>query len=54
METSPRRSPHAPENILGDRLTAVAELADDDLGVLRSVIDGLATTRLRTLAGGSS
>lgn len=53
VETSPRRSPHAPENILGDRLAVVAELADDDLGVLRSVIDGLvAKTRLRALAGG--
>ncbi|MGH3368793.1 MAG: hypothetical protein ACRDPR_02225 [Nocardioidaceae bacterium] len=53
--SSPRRSPHAPENVLGDRLAVVAELADDDLSVLRSVIDGLvAKTRLRTLAGGIS
>ena len=55
VETSPRRSLHAPENILGDRLAVVAELPDDDLGVLRSVIDGLvAKTRLRALAGGVS
>jgi transcriptional regulator with XRE-family HTH domain len=52
VETSPRRSLHAPENILGDCLATIAELADDDLGVLRSVIDGLvAKSRLKTLAG---
>ncbi len=52
---SPRRSLHAPENILGDRVGTVAELTDDELGVLRSVIDGLvAKSRLRALAGGVS
>lgn len=53
IETSPRRPLHAPENILGDRLTAVAELTDDELTVLRTVIDGLvAKNRLHTLATG--
>ncbi|MDQ6722351.1 MAG: helix-turn-helix domain-containing protein [Candidatus Dormibacteraeota bacterium] len=55
VDDSPRRSLHAPENILGDRLGTVAELTDDELGVLRSVIDGLvAKSRLRALAGGVS
>jgi len=54
VETSPRR-PHSPKNILGDRLAVVAELADNDLGVLRSVIDVLvAKTRLKALADGVS
>lgn len=55
FEASPRRALHAPENALGDRLAVVAELSDEELGVLRSVIDGLvAKSRLRTLAGGVS
>jgi len=46
----PRRPLHANENALGDRLAAIAELSDDELAVLRSVIDGLlAKSRLRTL-----
>ena len=54
MITTPL-SLHGPENALGDRITAVAELGDDELGVLRSVIDGLvAKSRLRALAGGIS
>lgn len=53
IEDSPRRSRHAPENILGDRLAAVSELSTDELGVLGSVIDGLvAKSRLRALAVG--
>lgn len=55
VDDSPRRALHGPENILGDRLAAVTELTDDELGVLRSVIDGLvAKSRLRALAGGVS
>ncbi|MGH3369659.1 MAG: helix-turn-helix domain-containing protein [Nocardioidaceae bacterium] len=46
----PRRRLHANENALGDRLAAITELTDDELAVLRSVIDGLlAKSRLRTL-----
>jgi gluconate kinase len=46
---------HAPENILGDRLAAIAELNDDDRASLLNVIDGLVTkSRVRTLAGGVS
>jgi hypothetical protein len=36
-----RRALHATENAVGDRLAFVAELNDEELGVLRSVIDGL-------------
>jgi transcriptional regulator with XRE-family HTH domain len=55
IDTSPRRPLHAPENVLGDRLTDITELDDDELAVVRSVIDGLvAKNRLRTLAGGLS
>ncbi len=55
IDDIPRRSLHAPENILGDRLAAITQLDNDDLAVLNSVIDGLiAKTRLRTLAGGIS
>ena len=49
----PRRPLHAAENILGDRLAALAELNDDDRHSLLNVIDGLVTkSRLKTLAGG--
>ena len=52
IEACPRRPLHPAENILGDRLAVVAELNDDELVVLRSVIDGLvAKSRLRALAG---
>jgi transcriptional regulator with XRE-family HTH domain len=51
VDASPRRALHAPENILGDRLTAVAQLNDDELTVLNGVIDGLvAKNRLQALA----
>ena len=50
-----RRPLHAPENILGDRLAAIAELNDDDRSSLLNVIDGLVTkSRVKTLAGGVS
>lgn len=50
-----RRPLHSPENILGDRLAALAELNDDDRSPLLKVIDGLVTkSRVRTLAGGVS
>lgn len=39
----PRRPLHAPENILGDRLAAVAELDDNDRHHLLSVIDAFVT-----------
>lgn len=53
IESSPRRPLHAPENALGDRLAVVAELSNEEIGVLRSAIDGLvAKSRLRTLASG--
>ena len=46
VDDSPRRRLHGPENALGE--------SDDELGVLRSVIDGLvAKRRLRALAGGN-
>lgn len=49
-----RRPLHAPENILGDRLTAIAELNDDDRTAPLNVIDGLVTkSRVRTLASGT-
>lgn len=50
-----RRPLHAPENILGDRLTAIAELNDHDRASLLNVIDGLVTkSRVRTLASDAS
>lgn len=40
---------------LGDRITSLGELADDDLHLVTSFIDALVTkNRLRTLAGGIS
>jgi transcriptional regulator with XRE-family HTH domain len=55
IDSSTRRSLRSPENVLGDHLALVAELGDDELAVVRSVIDGLvAKKRLRTLAGGLS
>jgi len=55
IDAVPRRALHAPENALGDGLAVVAELSDDELAVLGSVIDGLvAKSRLRILAGGVS
>ncbi|MGH9188332.1 MAG: helix-turn-helix domain-containing protein [Acidimicrobiales bacterium] len=48
----PRRSLHAPENVLGHRLAAIAELGVDDLAALLNVIDALvAKTRLHAIAG---
>jgi transcriptional regulator with XRE-family HTH domain len=53
IDSSTRRSLRSPENVLGDHLALVAELGEDELAVVRSVIDGLvAKKRLRTLAGG--
>ena len=53
IDSSTRRSLRSPENVLGDHLALVAELGDEELAVVRSVIDGLvAKKRLRTLAGG--
>jgi transcriptional regulator with XRE-family HTH domain len=55
LDDAPRRPLHAAENTLGDRLSAVAELSEDDLASLRNVIDGLvAKSRLKALAGGIS
>jgi transcriptional regulator with XRE-family HTH domain len=55
FDAVPRRPLHAAENVLGERLAAVAELGDDDLGALGHVIDALvAKSRLRNLAGGIS
>ena len=55
LDNAPRRPLHAAENTLGDRLSAVAELSEDDLASLRNVIDGLvAKSRLKALAGGIS
>jgi transcriptional regulator with XRE-family HTH domain len=55
IDSSTRRSLRSPENVLGDHLALVAELGEDELAVVRSVIDGLvAKKRLRTLAGGLS
>jgi hypothetical protein len=49
----PRRPLHSAEDALGDRLTIIAELADDDLHLVLSFIDALVTkNRLRALAGG--
>lgn len=50
IDDIPQRPLRAPENALGDRLNAIAELDDDALAVLNGVIDGLlARTRLTTL-----
>lgn len=55
IDSGTRRSLRSPENVLGDHLALVAELGEDELAVVRSVIDGLvAKKRLRTLAGGLS
>jgi transcriptional regulator with XRE-family HTH domain len=55
IEDSPRRPLHTPEDVLGDRLGAIAELDDDDRHSLLNVIDALvAKSRLRVLTGGLS
>lgn len=47
----PRRPLHAAENVLGDRLSALAELDDDNRHSLLNVIDGLVTkARIKTIA----
>jgi transcriptional regulator with XRE-family HTH domain len=51
----PRRPLRGPENILGDRLAAIAELSDDDRHSLLNVIDGLVTkSRIKAIAATSS
>ena len=53
IDDIPRRPLHSAEDALGDRLTTIAELGDDDLHLVLSFIDALVTkNRLRTLAGG--
>jgi transcriptional regulator with XRE-family HTH domain len=53
IDDSPRRPLHAPEDVLGERLTTITELTDDEISVVRSVIDGLvAKNRLKALVGG--
>ena len=48
----PRRPLHTPDNVLGDRLAAIAELDDDNRHSLLNVIDGLVTkARIKTIAG---
>ena len=55
ISSSPRRALRSPENALGDHLALVAELGDEEVSVVRNVIDGLvARNRLRTLASGVS
>ena len=49
IDDIPRRPLHAPENILGDRLSGIAELDDTDLASLLNIIDALiANKRIRT------
>jgi transcriptional regulator with XRE-family HTH domain len=51
----PRRPLRFTQDVLGDRLSAVAELPADDLAALLNIIDGLvANNRLKNLAGGLS
>jgi hypothetical protein len=53
IDDSPRRPLHAPEDVLGERLTTITKLTDDEISVVRSVIDGLvAKNRLKALVGG--
>jgi hypothetical protein len=55
IDDIPRRPLHSAEDVLGDRIGALGELADDDLHLVTSFIDALVTkNRLRTLAGGLS
>jgi transcriptional regulator with XRE-family HTH domain len=55
IDGSSRRPLHIPEDVLGDRLAAVAELDDDDRHSLLNVIDALVTkSRLKVLTGGLS
>jgi transcriptional regulator with XRE-family HTH domain len=53
VETSPRRPLHAPENVLGHHLSAVAELGEADLASLLNVLDALvAKTRMKAVTAG--
>ncbi|HZU60726.1 MAG TPA: helix-turn-helix transcriptional regulator [Solirubrobacteraceae bacterium] len=51
----PRRPLHAAEHNLGDRLSHLGELSEEDLAALLNVMDAMvAKARLRSLAGGIS
>ena len=50
VDDAPRRAFRSAEDVLGDRLASVAELADDDRALVLSFIDALVTkTRLKRL-----
>jgi transcriptional regulator with XRE-family HTH domain len=52
VDDAPRRPFRSADDALGDRLAKVAELTDEDLVLVTSFIDALATkSRLKALAG---
>lgn len=53
VDDVPRRPLHAVEHNLGNRLSALDELGEDDLASLLHMLDALAAkNRFKTLAGG--
>ncbi len=49
-----RRPLHANQDVLGDRLNAIAELDSEALAALTNIIDALITkSRLRAITGGN-
>lgn len=55
VDDVPRRPLHAIEHNLGDRLSALGELSEEDLASLLHMLDALvAKNRLKALAGGIS
>lgn len=52
VDDAPRRAFRAPDHHLGDRLTTLDELTDDDRTTLLNVLDALvANTRVKTAIG---
>lgn len=55
VDDAPRRPFRQPQDALGDRLAAIAELDDHDLELVTAFIDALVTkTRLKHLANRAS
>lgn len=55
VDDAPRRPFRRGDEALGDRLSQVSELGDEDLTLILNFIDALVTkTRLKALAGGIS
>ena len=53
VDDAPRRTFRSSDDVLGDRLSVLSELSEEDLAALLNVLDALvAKSRLKALAGG--